>query len=420
MAFDIDRLKTQLIRKYPWFGGLVSGLEWKASDDVRITSTDGKILYYSPDFFSALAPGEQLFYVAHETCHIAFDHIGRSRGRDREVWNNATDAVINQLLKGDGLPLPEGSIDWPEATGLSAEQYYEELLEHKLAIELIEGNMAPSEAAPGSGSGDPGRDDGGNDHSLWEDAAEEMDREDEERQKKLMEELEKIKELAEEMDEDEVPPEAKATDDRDEGDDGDDEDEMALFARKVSSAGESVIDQDRRRVDRVGRREPLIDWRMILRETIRQGVDWTYTNAVIEEGLVRPSLEEIPTPETEIVVDTSWSVDEELLRNFLRECKNILRHSKLKIGCFDTRFYGFQDIRTPEDIDEMVLEGGGGTDLEAAVNAFSMRVDNRIIFTDGEAPLPKEPLDAIWMIYGEEKIEPPGGKVIHVEPDLLR
>ena len=425
MAFDIEAVKRKTIEKYPWFGGLVSGLEWEATSRVARTASDGRTVFYEPGSMAPLPPEEQLFYIAHELCHIAFDHISRSRGKDREVWNTATDAVINQLLRGDGLPIPEGCVDHPEAAGMSAEKYYEELLEYKLAIELVEGNINVPEGSREDGA-DRKREGGGSDeHSLWEAAAEEKEQEEKEREEELLRELERIKELAEEMQEDEASEEDGSS----EGDDGslkdpdaepDEEEEMALFARKHSSAGDDVIDPDRRYVDEISGRKALIDWRMILRETIRQGVDWTFTNAVIEDGLVRPALEEIPTPETEIVVDTSWSVDEELLRSFLEECKNILRYSKLKIGCFDTRFYGFQEIRTPGDIDDLVLEGGGGTDLEAATGAFTLRVDNRIIFTDGEAPIPQEPMDAVWMIYGDEKIDPPGGKVIHIRPELLK
>ena len=53
----------------------------------------------------------------------------------------------------------------------------------------------------------------------------------------------------------------------------------------------------------------------------------------------------------------------------------------MKAGCFDTVFYGFHDIRTEKDIEEMEFMGGGGTDFDAAAGAFTLRVDNRIIFT---------------------------------------
>ena len=91
----------------------------------------------------------------------------------------------------------------------------------------------------------------------------------------------------------------------------------------------------------------------------------------------------------------------------------------MKAGCFDTKFYGFHEIKTEQDIDEMVFDGGGGTDFNVAVEAFSLRVDNRIIFTDGEAPMPDMPMDAVWMVYGDEAIEPRGGKVIHITPQQL-
>ena len=130
-------------------------------------------------------------------------------------------------------------------------------------------------------------------------------------------------------------------------------------------------------------------------------------------------LEELACSETEIVLDTSGSVNTTMLRNFLRECKNILKNSKIKVGCFDTRFYGFQEIKTMEDIENFQFRGFGGTDFDVAVNAFSNRVDNRIIFTDGLAPMPNKKVRAIWLVYGDGSIKPDGGKVIHITPDKL-
>ena len=101
----------------------------------------------------------------------------------------------------------------------------------------------------------------------------------------------------------------------------------------------------RRNITDIGTSEPLIDWRRLLKEAVKYDIDWSYQNAGIENGVVTAYLEEIPRPETEIVLDTSGSIDETLLRNFLRECKNILQTSKVKVGCFDTQFYGFTEIK---------------------------------------------------------------------------
>lgn len=104
----------------------------------------------------------------------------------------------------------------------------------------------------------------------------------------------------------------------------------------------------------------------------------------------------------------------------MRECKNILQTSKVKVGCFDTKFYGFQEIRTEHDIDQLPFMGGGGTDFDVAVDAFSRRVENKIIFTDGCATMPEKAIDAIWIVFGNEKIRPKGGRVIYITEEQLR
>ena len=131
------------------------------------------------------------------------------------------------------------------------------------------------------------------------------------------------------------------------------------LSEQAMGAGSST-NSNIRNITNIGRAKPLIDWRYVLREAIKYDVDWSYRNATIENGVISANLEEQPMPETEIVLDTSGSINEALLKNFLRECKNILQHSRLKVGCFDTEFYGFHEIRTENDIENMKFEGGGG------------------------------------------------------------
>lgn len=62
----------------------------------------------------------------------------------------------------------------------------------------------------------------------------------------------------------------------------------------------------------------------------------------------------------------------------------------------------------------------GGTDFNAAVEAFSRRVPNKIIFTDGEASMPEKTVkNVIWVVFGNEKINPKGGKVININGEQL-
>lgn len=66
----------------------------------------------------------------------------------------------------------------------------------------------------------------------------------------------------------------------------------------------------------------------------------------------------------------------------------------------------------------------GGTNFDVAVNAFSRRATNKIIFTDGEAPMPKNsPRNVIWVVfdkYGYIDIEPINGKVIYIRGEQLK
>lgn len=382
MIYDITILKRKVLAMYPFFGSVAANVEYQEIEDTGIMKNDGSTIFYDPRYMSTLSDDDQLFLLAHELCHIAFEHKERGVGKDPTVWMSATDAVINQMLKRDGLEIISGGIDYPEAIDYSAEEYYELLLSEKLDIELIDGQLEGQEA-PSDSHGESKQEDTGNNSD--EDESEES-----------------YKELPLEEDRD----------------DEDEDDEYTLIEEKESDAG-NAVNRDIRTVEEIGASAPLIDWRVILPNTINYGVDWSYSNAILEDNIVRPVLEELPIPETEIILDTSWSVDEDLLRNFLRECKNILTFSKMKAGCFDTVFYGFHDIRNEKDIDDMVFEGGGGTDFNAAVNAFTLRVDNRIIFTDGQAPMPDKPMNAIWVVYGDEEIAPDGGTVIRISPEQL-
>ena len=176
----------------------------------------------------------------------------------------------------------------------------------------------------------------------------------------------------------------------------------------------------KRRVLELGQAKALLDWKYLLREAVNLDADWSYKNASIENGVVVPHLEEIVKPETEILLDTSGSVSEILLRNFLKECKNIFKQSKVKVGCFDTKFYGFNEIRTEEDINNMQFIGHGLTNFFSAVNAFSRQVENKIIFTDGRGYIPENSGNIIWVIFGDEKINVSSGKVIYITNEQLR
>lgn len=506
MKYDIAALKRKMLVKYPFFGSVVASVDYKENKDIPTAGTDGETIYYNPKYLESLSVEEQTFIFAHEVCHIAFNHILRSEGKDPELWNIATDGVINQFLKRDGLKMALGGVDMAEAINYDAEQLYEKLLQEKQQRQQQNGqgnsqseqgnqqqnqqqssgssqgenvqqqsqsqqqtgdsqNQEDQKQDSGTGQsrdeqqqsqqqnssnsgnsqeqdkqsqeqsgGDSGKnlqeedkskqDVGHDTHSMWEKTVKKHKEQQEKSDKKesLLDKLlgkdtkEKEKsELEKKQEELESMGEKDAFKKNLEDKKKQLEELKEAISKQASQAGTST-NRDVRTVNDIGTAKPIVDWRYVLREA---DVDWSYKNATLEDGVVNANLEEQPMPETEIVLDTSGSINEVLLKNFLRECKNILQHTKLKVGCFDTEFYGFHEIRTEEDIENMRFEGGGGTDFDVAVGAFSRRVENKIIFTDGEASMPDMSLDAIWIVFGGERINPKGGKVINITPEQL-
>ncbi len=392
MKYDIATLKRKMLVKYPFFGSVVANVDYKENKDIPTAGTDGETIYYNSKYLEKLSVEEQTFVFAHEVCHIAFNHILRSDGKDQKIWNIATDGVINQFLKRDGLKMAPDVVDMAEAINYDAEQLYEKLLKEKQQQDQGQENQDTSK-----------KDVGHDTHSMWEQAVKKHKEEQEKSGKK-----EKEKTELEGMGEKDAFK--KNLEDKKKQ-----LEELKEAISKQASQAVTSTNKNIRPVNDIGTAKPLIDWRYVL----RYDVDWSYRNATIEDGVVTANLEEQPMPETEIVLDTSGSIDETLLKNFLRECKNILKHSKLKVGCFDTKFYGFHEIRNEQDIENMVFEGGGGTNFDVAVGAFTRRVENKIIFTDGEASMPEKPMDAIWIVFGGKRINPNGGKVINITPEQL-
>ncbi len=464
---NIESIKRRLLVKYPHFGSIVANSNFIIEPSVRKVDTDGKNIYYNPNFIKSITDEEQIFVFAHQICHIAFNHILRSEGKDKEIWNIATDSVVNALLKQDGLSIVEGEVDIPEAINYDAEEMYNKLLSKKhmqqQSIKQDDNNQNKQCSSESSLNLEQdkmniekqgeSRDIKNDIHSMWDKA---IEKEHQEKQLKpdlknsiykhkdkqsLFDKLRKIfskKKCSRKNDNNTIKKSKQ-----------DQENEKNEIIKKLVDLGEkegfnqnkierkkqleelkkTLINQSHgygndtnseiRNITDIGTSKPLIDWRKLLREAAKYDVDWSYQNGEIEDGVVTAYLEEIPKSETEIVLDTSGSIDEILLRNFLRECKNILQTSKIKVGCFDTEFYGFTEIKDASDIDNLQFYGGGGTDFDVAVSAFTKRVENKIIFTDGHAPMPKTSTNAIWIVFGKRKINPSAGKIIYIDDEKL-
>ena len=439
MKFDLKKIKNKTLVKYPYFGTITSNVHFYEDNTIPTACTDGFDIYYSTEFMNKLTVDQQVFIIAHEISHIAFNHINRRVDKDPEIWNIATDAVINAFLMEDGLPMFEDGVNLPWASKFNAEELYGVLKKNQDLLQKIIDELRKQNPNFGK-DGDVGHDS----HSRWgkqqqkngnssssnsnqkgdkekNDNPSSSDKEDNKAGKEKdgngdsNEEKRRKKRIQNEQEELEKEGEKDAFNkNKKEKKEMLDKMKEDLAKDALHQAGDQPGEYQRR-VGEIGKKSKLVDWRYHLRESIKFDLDWSYKNATIEDGVLRANLEDIPRPEVEIVLDTSGSIDEELLKNFLRECKNIMSTSKVKVGCFDTMFYGFHEVRNEYDIEHMPFEGGGGTNFDVAVNAFTRKTVNRIVFTDGYADMPKKNIRAIWVVIGDHRIDPPGGKVIYID-----
>ena len=376
--FNINSVIDRTLIYFPIFKILINNIHFIENNGIKTACINGDTIYYNSSFFQTLTKDEQVFIIAHELMHITLKHLSRLEERDMEIWNYATDAVINQILRKNGLPLVDGVIDCPDALSFSAEEYYE-IVKKRPDCEDLMSKYRHDEQESTIAT-----------HEHWN------------------------KELAEDLTE---------------GLSGVNEYNITEINKKLihednQEYKNSIQEQEpiTASLGSVGNASPIIDWKSFLQRKKKKvfSADYNLHNGFFdEEGIYKYPYELIRKSNIEILIDTSGSVDDKLVKAFLQECKNIFDDYAIKVGCFDTNFYGFQEIKQRNDLDNFVIEGRGRTDFNVAVNSFSKKASIKIIFTDGCAVMPSKSSDILWVVYGNIKINPLGGKVFYVDPNSL-
>lgn len=507
IKFDLEDIKRAVIRKFPLISDAFSTVQFHEDSRVKTASTDGKDIFYSQEFMDSLTYDQQIFTIAHEGLHIAFEHVQRRENnhitgkRFKHLWNIATDAVINQALKGEGLPIKAGFVNISEALNQSADFMYEKLLkeynkqkeEQKNNQSNPNGNSSVSQDGEsdeqGKGTSGQGIDNSTNgqssnspdnvnsdeeeeqsvsdwanqfgdtfdDHDFWDqsefESSNDNELDDNSQSKGKSKNLEDDKSNPK----DEVDKTTKGEDESDkESEDQTESDKQNSgkdlekdFGKKNKDKKQEISDQIMKKIQQqkdkakdfgnesgkssgglgeVGESQSIYNWRKILRrefdDYIRQ---WSNRRANRSNGWSSriASIYTYDKPRTEVLLDTSGSVDDELLKGFLRQLKPMLRDSDLYVGCFDTKFYGFTEIQSNKDIDNFIIKGRGGTNLDTAVRAFSKDDQiNKVIFTDGAGVMPHNDLaktkKLYWVIFDTQDFEPCCGRVLFAKSEDVR
>jgi predicted metal-dependent peptidase len=125
------KARTNLVLDHPFFGCLALRLTMIEDKKIDTAATNGKSLWYNPDFIESLTNAEVTGLFAHEVLHGALGHMWRQDYRTHGRWNSACDYTINYTLVEAGFTLPEGGLFNNNWRDLSAEEIYKLLPDDK-------------------------------------------------------------------------------------------------------------------------------------------------------------------------------------------------------------------------------------------------------------------------------------------------
>jgi len=134
----IKNARIQLVMKYPFLGSLaimMPVIESKEAGEGTTCVDEKGVFYYNPEWVEKMSVPDAMFEVAHEVMHLVQRCSDRyPSGGNHNLWNMAADMVVDTMLIESSLPQSEVSkkVITPNvqkhASGKTTEQIYRELL----------------------------------------------------------------------------------------------------------------------------------------------------------------------------------------------------------------------------------------------------------------------------------------------------
>jgi predicted metal-dependent peptidase len=148
IADSAQIISASLLRlrmKSPFFGTLAMFARFLPSETIPTAATDGRDIFFNPDFLRSLPIEQQDGLLLHEVLHAALLHPSRLGTREPKLWNMAADIVVNgTILRESGFRLPLGALRDEQLEHLSVEEVYELLQQRGInGFELANLDLLP-------------------------------------------------------------------------------------------------------------------------------------------------------------------------------------------------------------------------------------------------------------------------------------
>ena len=355
------KARIQMLISAPFFGNLATRLRFKdATEWLSTLATDGRYFYYNRNFVDAMTFDEVVFGMGHEVLHCVYDHMDKVRlgNRDPRLWNIANDYVINADLVeakiGEQIKLVDICFDW-KYRGKMSEEIYDDLFQKAvnegrvITIDAFDEHIYRDGDGDDEGAGEGEGNDGTKGPVRYTKA-----------------------------EKDQIKQEFQ---------------NAVIQSAKAAGAG-NLPGGVKRLVDKL--LNPQLSWRELLPMQIQSVIksDYTYmrpSRKGLDAGFYLPGMDREQTIDVAIAIDTSGSISNDMLVDFLSEVHGIMSQYndfKIHIWCFDTSVHNPVLITadTANDLLTYEIGGGGGTDFD--VNFTYMKEEGIvpkkfIMFTDG-------------------------------------
>ncbi|ADC64695.1 Protein of unknown function DUF2201, metallopeptidase-related protein [Ferroglobus placidus DSM 10642] len=452
----VKKARVKLLREKPFFGYALMHIPLVAKDDPK---PKGPKIVYNPDFVEKLDDDELQAVLCHELLHYLLMHTKRSkemRRKEREGTLNeydrrrniAEDIVVNALLTKNGFKLPESKViisgnEIKVRQGAIVPQL--DYRTGKLVVRMrdAEGKLYeifdPEQKSAEEvyweikdfAVGDDGSDE---DDTMYFSDDESYDDSEESRSRSgggsssrgdrgRKDRESKGKGKGEVKDKDRKDTEAGS----DGGNDGSDS-RVKSPAQLLSEAYNyaKMQGKDPAGFDRLVEKalKPKINWKALLRQHVSKMVPHDYSflkpSRKSPPNIILPGIVKGESIEGIVAVDTSGSISDEELSQFLSEIRWIARNYpsiNITLVSCDAAIHTEEQIRSRYELDKFKPKGGGGTDFRPVFElAAKKRARLVIYFTDGYGSFPerKPRFSTIWVVseQGAPESHFPFGKVI--------
>lgn len=377
-TFQSGRLRKArigLILDEPFFGALIMNLKEEETQAVPTFSTDGARLFYNPKFCASLSDAEVKGVLAHEVLHCALGHIFRRGHRDPVRFNQAADYAINNYLteyneaakkagRAEPFPLPAGALIDATYKDLSAEEIY---------------NRLPS-PPPGGGKGN-GKGGGKGSGAPQSGPGEFTDAPGDESEQAAQESQWKIN--------------------------------VQNAATCAKSAGKLPAGLARLVGELLN---PQVKWTQVLRDLLttlcRDDYTWTRPNVrYLAAGFILPTLRNERMGRIAVAIDTSGSIGERELTEFLTELQSIsdeCRPERITVMQADAAVLAVDEFEPGDEI-KIEMKGGGGTDFRPVFTRLGKDDEPPaalVYLTDAEGSFPDVPPSwpVVWAVKGNGEV----------------